>query len=146
MRYLIGGDFMDKYIVYLYFLSYSICWAGEVNVEKKYEISPPFREFQGEVQNNNLVRERIVNWTRYELLSAHSIRLHFFAGTESCYGYRTVVQETEKSIGIALIRGGFKGGPRACTLEGRDAYFLIQTEKSIGGREIIPLKSVELKE
>jgi|GEM_PF-6164529 len=148
MHYFIFENFLSRYIkifLGLSFLFCGICWA-EKNNEGKYRANSPFREWQGEVQNDNLVREKIENWTRYELLSQHSLRLHFNAGTTSCYGYRTVVQETEESIGIALIRGGFKGGPRACILEGRSSYFLIRTEKPIAGRTIIPLKSVKLKE
>lgn len=93
---------------------------------------------------NDLSQERAVDWQRFELVDDNTIRVFFSAGTESCYGTRAVVEETDEAVEIAVIEGKIPGAPDVCTLIARQASILVETSQPVGDREVIPPADPEL--
>jgi len=108
---------------------------------------PPVRKY--DVPNENLYREHLMQWSRYEKVSENSLRVYFSAEHMNCLGHRAVLQEDEAFIKIAIIVGQLVDGDEiACRAFARvsPGIFLLHTQKPIGDRAIVPLTSVELRE
>lgn len=88
---------------------------------------------------NDMTNEHIVEWDQVEAVSETSIRISFTAGSESCFGTRAVVEESDAIIAVAAIEGTLPDASEACTLEARAAFLVVETKEPIGDREIIPL-------
>ncbi len=88
---------------------------------------------------NDMTNERIVEWDQVEAVSETSIRISFTADSESCFGTRAVVKESDVTIAVAVIEGTLPDAPEACTLEARAGSLVVETKEPIGDREIIPL-------
>jgi len=97
-----------------------------------------------DVQRNDLVRERLNAWSKYEIISDTSIRVFFSTGTQRCYGNRAVLVETPEEIRVAIVEGNVPELPVACTADAKLTSFLLHTRHPISGRKIIPLHAVEL--
>lgn len=80
--------------------------------------------------------ERIVQWDSVEEVGATSLRVHFTAGTTSCYGTRAAVQEDSDEILVATITGTLPEAHSACPDVGRDASLLVELQDEVGDREI----------
>lgn len=85
---------------------------------------------------DDMTDERIVQWDSVEEVGATSLRVHFTAGTTSCYGTRAAVQEASDEILVATITGTIPEAPSACTDVGRDTSLLVELEDEVGDREI----------
>lgn len=85
---------------------------------------------------DDMTDERIVQWDSVEEVGASSLRVHFTAGTTSCYGTRAAVQEDSDEILVATITGTLPEAHSACPDVGRDASLLVELEDEVGDREI----------
>lgn len=92
-----------------------------------------------DVPREDMTNEHTVEWDALEVFSETSIRISFWAGTESCFGTRAIVEESDTTIAIAAIEGTLPDAPEVCTDEGRRASLVVETDKPIGGREITAL-------
>ena len=85
---------------------------------------------------DDMTDESIAPWTSFEEAGPASLRVHFTAGTTSCYGTRAVVREETDEILIATIVGTIPESHSACPGVGRDASLLIELEDDVGDREV----------
>lgn len=85
---------------------------------------------------DDMTDERIVHWESVEEVGATSLRVHFTAGTTSCYGTRAAVQEDSDEILVATIVGTIPEAHSACEDVGRAASLLVELEDEVGDREI----------
>lgn len=98
-----------------------------------------------DIEHHDLTAERLVEWEDYEPVSDTRIRVHFFAGSEHCYGVRSQVHETVERIEIAVIEGELPDAPEVCTLEAREATLVVQLDAPIGERDIVALSDPTLQ-
>lgn len=94
---------------------------------------------------DDLKNERVVEWQRYEVVGPSTLRVFFSAGSESCYATRSILEETDTVIRIAIIEGELPGAPEICTLVARDASLTIEIIRPIGEREVVPLPEPRLR-
>lgn len=89
-------------------------------------------------QSTDLHDERPASWSRYEIVSDHSIRIYFTQGDPKCYGVRATVEEDTTTVRISLYFGTIPGAPNVCTAVGMLASLLLTTRDPIGTRSVIP--------
>lgn len=118
------------------------------------EGSPPDTGSQSPDQNlpgpddtprDDLRNEHVVEWQRYEVVDDSTLRVFFTAGSETCYGTRSIIEETDAVVRIATVEGEIPEAPEVCTLVGREASLVIETTKPIGEREVVSLPEPELR-
>jgi len=106
--------------------------------------TPSLNPGREEVQRHDLHYERLTQF-QHIVLSVHSIGVNFVTGTSSCYGSRAVLVEKDDSIGIAVINGTIPEAPEACILIAVHTHFVLNTEKPIGNRPIVPLTEAQVQ-
>lgn len=108
-------------------------------------ISQPATISQGDsTMTDDTPREDLLNesahpWQRYEVVDEHHVRVFVTMGTETCYGLRAEVQETNNAIAIATITGTLPEAPMGCTRELREASLLVETQQPVGERPVTHL-------
>jgi len=95
-------------------------------------------------QQHDLKNETIRGF-KHEIISENSIRVSFQTGSPNCVGDRAVLEESDDTIGIAVITGTLIGAPKYCAAIGALKFFVLHTKRPIGNRKIVELTSVELK-
>lgn len=87
-------------------------------------------------QRFDLQKEHVNPWTRYEVVSEHQLRLHYWGGDHKCWGVRTAAEETSKAIKVATIVGSFPDAPKECRAYAYEGSVLVTTEQPIGSRRV----------
>jgi len=97
---------------------------------------PPPKE---DVQRHDLKNEKISNF-KHQIISDNSIRVSFQTGASNCYGARAIIKENDDTIEIAVFQGTLPEAPQVCTMVGRLTFFILHTQRPIGGRKIVQMK------
>lgn len=87
--------------------------------------------------------EHALEWEDARVIAPDAIRVEVPAGTERCYGLRSIVEEDGSTVRIAVMQGLLPDAPAACTMELRRASMLVRTAEPVGDREILPLEDPE---
>lgn len=93
---------------------------------------------------NDLTRESVVPWSRYEQISANQLRFFYTGGDRACYGVRVATQETDTIIQSATIIGTLPAAPAECTLIASLSSVIVTTGKPIGTRTVTHLEDTPL--
>ncbi|MFP7696124.1 hypothetical protein [Trueperella sp. LYQ143] len=88
----------------------------------------------------DLHHEVVTPWQHSEIIDDHHVRIFFAVGSPRCFGARTILEETESAIRIAVVCGLIPDSPSACTLELLYVSALVHTQMPIGNRPILPLE------
>lgn len=123
----------------------SSCAAPGTDGSAPEDSSTGEHEGPGEVEREDLIDEQPIAWDNAEEVSDTSIRVFFGAGNEHCYGVRSIVQETDTTVEIAVFEGNLPDAPDVCTMELRNTSLLIETEEPVGDRDIVELTNPALK-
>lgn len=89
-----------------------------------------------DVPRDDMADERISPWTSFEEVGPASLRVHFVAGTPSCYGTRVVVREESDQVLIATVKGTIPEAHSACPDVGRKASLLVELDDDLGDRTV----------
>lgn len=71
--------------------------------------------------------EQIVEWLEYKVTDTHELTFVVLTGTDTCYGLRTVVDETDEAIEVAIVEGVLPDAPTHCTMVARYEKLKITT-------------------
>lgn len=93
----------------------------------------------------DLTNEQAVEWTRYEVVTDHELRIFFTSGDPKCYGSRAVVTENGSSVNVEVIEGTVPGAPSLCTAVASLVSIIVKTDDPIGNRTVLPLTSTQSK-
>ncbi|MEJ6550009.1 hypothetical protein PQI66_10680 [Corynebacterium sp. USCH3] len=85
---------------------------------------------------DDMTDERITPWTSVDEVDPTTLRVHFTAGTTTCYGTRAVVREESEAVLIATIVGTVPEAHSACPDIGREASLLVDLGDEVGDREV----------
>lgn len=99
---------------------------------------------QDETPRDDMTRESVAPWARYEKISANQLRFFSAGGDPACYGVRVATQETDTTIEVATLVGTKPGAPAECTLVASLSSVLVTTDKPIGTRAVTHLKNPPL--
>lgn len=72
--------------------------------------------------------EKIVNWEKYEVTGEHELTFTVTTGNPKCYGLRSVVKESNKSLQVAIVEGVLPNAPEVCAAMGMIEELTITTE------------------
>lgn len=97
-----------------------------------------------ETPRDDLTRESVTPWTRYEKVSPNQLRFFYTGGDPACYGVRVATQEIETTIKVAIIVGTKPDAPTTCTLVASLSSVLLTTDKPVGTRTVTPLENPPL--
>lgn len=106
--------------------------------------SPPPSARPDDTPRNDLTRESVVPWSRYEQVAANQLRLFYTGGDPACYGVRVATQETDTTIQVATLIGTKPGAPAECTLIASLSSVIVTTGTPIGTRTVTHLESPAL--
>lgn len=126
-------------------LAVSSCSSPENEPTPPEQAAPTETVDADDAHRHDLTEERVIEWNRHEVVSDTEVRVFFMAGSEECYGVRSVVKETETEIHVAVIEGVLPDSPDVCTMEARNASLLVETDQPIDDRQIVPLTDPELQ-
>lgn len=113
--------------------------SGELSMPQPAAISQEDTTVNDDTPREDLLDESAHPWQRYEVVDEHHVRVFVTMGTETCYGLRAEVQETNNAIAIATITGTLPEAPVGCTRELREASLLIETQQPVGERPVTHL-------
>lgn len=97
------------------------------------------------VDGDNMSNEQVVSWSDYKVRDSTHVSLDVITGDPNCFGLRTVVRESDSTIGIAVIQGTLPRAPRHCKSVGRRETVIVETISPIGHRTITRLSPDEVK-
>lgn len=126
-------------------LGVSSCSPSENETAPPEQTAPSETVSSDDAHRDDLTEERVIEWDRHEVVSDTELRVFFLAGSEECYGVRSVVEETQTEIHVAVIEGVLPDSPDVCTMEARNASLLVETDQPIDDRKIVPLADPELQ-
>lgn len=89
-------------------------------------------------QRTDLHNEHASSWSRYEVVSDHSVRVFFYMGNPQCHGVRAAVDEDAATVRITLYEGTLPDAPAECTLNAASASLVVTTRDPVGTRSVIP--------
>lgn len=82
------------------------------------------------------VDEAVRRWTRVEQVSDHSLRVVFTGGTTACFGYRVLMEESERSVRISLVEGLLPGATDPIPLVAASLSMRAELEQPLGRRRV----------
>ncbi|QPK82279.1 hypothetical protein G7Y41_06255 [Schaalia sp. ZJ405] len=90
--------------------------------------------------------ERIIPWTEYEVSGERELNFTVNTGDPQCYGTRTVVKETGRSLQAAIVEGVLPDAPETCTAVGLIKNLTVTTESVAQDLKVhpLPVEEVEL--
>ena len=98
---------------------------------------PPAQSTNDIRQRTDLHNERVSSWSRYEVVSNHSIRVFFTMGDPQCHGVRATIDEDTTAVRITLYEGTLPDAPTECTTLAASASLLVATRDPVGTRSVI---------
>lgn len=98
---------------------------------------PPAQSTNDIRQRTDLHNERVSSWSRYEVVSNHSIRVFFTMGDPQCHGVRAAIDEDTTAVRITLYEGTLPDAPTECTTLAASASLLVATRDPVGTRSVI---------
>jgi hypothetical protein len=99
---------------------------------------PPTQSTNDIQQRTDLHNEHASSWSRYEVVSDHSVRVFFYMSNPQCYGVRAAVDEDTSTVRITLYEGTLPDAPAECAALAASASLLITTRDPVGTRSVIP--------
>ena len=88
-------------------------------------------------QRTDLVAERVLQWSRYEVASGNSVHIFFSMGSLRRNGVRATIREDDATVRIAPYKGTLPGAPSECAALGENASLLLTTRSPIGARSVV---------
>ena len=88
-------------------------------------------------QRTDLVVERVLQWSRYEVASGNSAHIFFSMGNLRRNGVRATIREDDAAVRIALYEGTLPGAPSECAAPGENASLLLTTRSPIETRLVV---------
>ena len=110
------------------------------NTKTRYDptVKPPTQSANDIRQRTDLHDEHASSWSRYDVVSDHSVRVFFYMGDPTCHGVRATVNENATTVRIGLLEGALPDAPSECAAMAMSASLLVTTHDPIGTRSIIP--------
>lgn len=87
--------------------------------------------------STSLSHEHDLSINSYAVVSDATLRLYFIGGTDSCYGYRVDIQETDTQVAVRLVEGLIPGAPEACTMQAVYYTMIVTLQQPLGNRTVI---------
>ena len=94
---------------------------------------------EDEIPRDDLVEERVLPWTDSANISDTQIRVFFVGGNPACYGTRTITEQTDSEVAVALIQGTLPEASEACTALAFQGSLLIDLDAPLGDRPVVKL-------
>lgn len=91
-----------------------------------------------------LENERVVVWDAYEVTGENKVEVIAFMGSEECYGHRTVAEEHDGVLRVAIVEGGLSTAPDDCSGDGKEMKFEFDTKSPAVSMQIEPLDSTKI--
>jgi len=107
--------------------------------------SEPYIPPKSAVQRHDLKNEFIRGF-KLQIISEKFIRLSFETNDSKCYGSRAVLEETDDTVGVAVVTGTLPEAAQVCALEGHWEFFELHLQREIGYRKVFKLKTVNLNQ
>lgn len=109
------------------------------NTKTRYDptVKPPTQSANDIRQRTDLHDEHASSWSRYDVVSDHSVRVFFYMGNPRCHGVRATVDEDTASVRITLYEGTLPNSPAECAALAESASLLITTHDPVGARSVI---------
>ncbi|KFI50872.1 hypothetical protein BCAL_2151 [Bifidobacterium callitrichos DSM 23973] len=101
------------------------------------EAKPPTQSTNDIQQRTDLHNEHVSSWSRYEVVSDHSVRVFFYMSDPQCHGVRAAVDEDATTVRITLYEGTLPDAPAECTTLAASTSLLITTREPVGTRSVI---------
>lgn len=92
---------------------------------------------------DDLVHEHWTEWQSAVPTGDSTVRVEYWNGTETCYGARAVVEETDSEVRIAIVTGTLPEAPDACIAIAKQDFMEVTTAAPLDGREITVLPEAE---
>lgn len=92
---------------------------------------------------DDLVHEHWTEWQSAVPTGDSTVRVEYWNGTETCYGARAVVEETDSEVRIAIITGTLPEAPDACIAIAKQDFMEVTTAAPLDGRAITVLPEAE---
>jgi len=89
-----------------------------------------------ETPRTDLLREHVVEWTRWERVSDTRLRVWCFQGNRAAYGVRAVVDEGDDTVRVATVTGTRPDAPDMTTMEAVEVSLLVDLAAPLGDREV----------
>ncbi|CAB0837242.1 hypothetical protein FRC0326_00696 [Corynebacterium diphtheriae] len=90
--------------------------------------------------------EKLINWTKYEVLDSHELTFIANTGDPKCFKLRIVTKETDGLIEVAIVEGVLPEAPKHCTAVGKIEKLTVTTEAPAQNLNVraLPSREVEL--
>jgi hypothetical protein len=85
---------------------------------------------------DDLIDETDLAWTRYAVVTPTSVRIFFNGANPSCYGVRTIVDESVSTVTISLRQGTLPQASDQCPLLAYQGSVLVSLGAPLGDRTI----------
>ena len=82
-------------------------------------------------QRTDLVVERVLQWSRYEVASGNSVHIFFSMDNLGRNGVRATIREDDATVRIALYKGILPEAPSECAALGENTSLLLTTRSPI---------------
>lgn len=99
---------------------------------------PPTQSTNDIRQRTDLHNVHVSSWSRYEVVSDHSVRVFFTMSDPQCYGVRAAIDEDTTTVRITLYEGALPEAPAACALLAASESLVVTTHDPVGTRSVVP--------